>query len=216
MKITNILSIGGCCDSLFLEKHLHLRYPGPVDNMGPISDSFLDTYKLFNKDFYNSVINDNYKFKLENAYEDFPQCHFDGFFMMHNDYRLSKTKTELINRLNNFNEYLNKAKNDKSLFFMYSAIFNDGYLNEDDVNLTLNKIPEYVKNRLIFINCRKNKVKNLDKFKIKNYPIFYCDDSLFGNKPDNYIIKLFNKWWKNNKKFYEIINNEKYELIDYV
>lgn len=30
------------------------------------------------------------------------------------------------------------------------------------------------------------------------------------------MIKLFNKWWKNNKKFYEIINNEKYELIDYV
>ena len=66
-KIEKMMSIGACCDSMFLSDHLNLREKGPVDNM---IGAFRHLNKLFNNDFSKSIINDNYSFS-DNPFDDY-------------------------------------------------------------------------------------------------------------------------------------------------
>lgn len=213
MKISNILSIGGGCDSFFLSELLGLRFKGPVDNIGSLKgiNGILD---LFNNKLYNAVINNDYKESLPNIFgHEWPRFIFnDTHDMVHNDFRLEKTKNELLRRFDNFYNYIERAKNDKSLFFIYSTIYNDCINNKEHTNNVINNLPDHIKKRLIIINCY---TFNFDI----NYPIYLSNHNVLHKiwklnkcKHDN-TIKQFNNWWKDNKYFYEELNNCKYDLI---
>lgn len=221
MKINKIMSIGSCCDSMFLCDHLGLREKGPVDNMGTCSNSITDVIKLFNGDFLKSIITNNFYYKNENPFaENIPMCFFDGYFMMHNDYRLKKTKITLLERLQKFYNYCKLAEHNKNYFFIYSIIWNDERISNIQHQKILNYLPKYVKNRLIIINGRLKRWNfETESFyneyiNISNYPIFYYDTDelkIKTNKED--IINKFNLFWKENKWFYENLNNCKYDNI---
>ena len=208
MKINKIISIGSCCDSMFLCDYFGLREKGPVDNMLTVNGSILDIYKLFNNDFFNSVINDNYYFTNYNHWDIYPLCVFDGYSMIHNDYRLEKTKIELIKRINNFQYYCNLSKNNKNYFFIYSVGWEDNKVSSKEQQNIIDLLPLYVRKKLLVINGR------LEKYKFLNYPVFNYDTNklkIIDNQND--IINKFNLFWEENKWFYENLNNCKYDNI---
>lgn len=217
MTINKFLCIGSACEGLFMTKKLGLRYTGPVDNLG--LRGFKYTYKLFNNEFYNQVISNEYTLDSNNVWDsNYPVTYFginknfktaDTYFMMHNDYRLQKTRNELIKRLKLLNKYIDNAKNDKSLFFIYSIIYEDEYISDKDIIETLNKLPEFVKNRLLVLDSGRFKNKCI----LENYfPIF--KDSI-RNTDESYLKVKFNNWWLENKYFYESKNNQEYTQIIY-
>lgn len=223
MTINKILSIGSCCEGLFMTKKLGLRYPGPVDNLG--LKGFKYTYKLFNNEFYKSVILNEYSFwKRDNIYynpweeNNHPVTFFginknfdntDNYFMMHNDYRQDKVKKELIKRIKSFYKYIDHARYDKSLFFIYSIIYEDENITDNEIQQTLEILPDYVKNRLIILECGRLH----SKCAIENYfPVFH--DKI--RETNDIALKLkFYKWWLKNKYFYENQNNTKYDELNY-
>ena len=207
-KLEKVISIGSCCDSLFLSKILNIRERGPVDNMG--AHNFKDIFKLFNGEFLKSILQHTYCYSDYNPFGDAPMCHFDGFFMMHNDYRLKKTKVHLLERCHNFELYCNNAKQNKNLFFLYSIIWTDEKLSFKEQINTFNKLPNYVKNKMIIINGRYKDTKKI--FNFLNYPIFYYDtNKLKSNNFNDDVNKKFKIFWDANKTFYEKRNNCKYD-----
>ena len=208
MKINKIISIGSCCDSMFFCNQLCLREKGPVDNMLIANGSILKIYKLFNNDFFNSVINDNYYFTNYNHWDIYPLCIFDGYSMIHNDYRLEKTKIELIKRINKFQDYCNLSKNNKNYFFVYSTWPEDNKVSSKEQQNIIDLLPLYVRKKLLIINGR------LEKYKFLNYPVFNYDTyeiRKLENQQD--IQNKFSLWWEENKWFYENLNNCKYDNI---
>ena len=213
-KIEKIISIGASCDGMYLCNWLILRTKGPVDNM---NGTLNNIYKLFNGDFLKLILDNNYNF-FENIYEKkFDMCQFDGYQMIHNDFKLEKTKKELLNRILLFDEYFKKSKNNKNYFFIYSFAYEDTYFI-NDINIYINNLPDYIKKRLLILNGRLND-KDLNIIRNNNfiYPIFnYCTDYI--RKPNNkeIVSNKFLQFWKENKHFYEELNNCKYEDINII
>lgn len=207
-KIEKIISIGASCDSMFFCNQLNLRTKGPVDNM---IGHFKYVYKLFNNDFLKSIINNNYSFSNTNIYDDYKLCQFDGYQMVHNNFRLKKTKNELLNRIQVFNEYCKEASKNNNYFFVYSTIYNDRYLIKSDIINTFIMLPDYVKKRLLFVNGRMSE-KNFNEIFNINYPVFTYNTELLRN-PENkqIVITMFFEFWKENKHIYENLNNCKYD-----
>lgn len=206
------MSIGASCGSLFFMKGLGLRIPGPVDNLDAYD--ITQCIKLLNGDFYNSIINKTYHFADKNIdNEDYPYCFFDGFGMIHNDFRQEKTQKELLKRYNRFLQYLEEAKSDKEMFFVLSHNCQDINLNDNNISYMLNNIPQYIKDRLIIIgeiwlDC------GVDPYKfpnIPNYPQYFVDISILRNYNTDLLKEDFKKWWIENKSFYEEKNNCTYE-----
>ena len=212
MKIKNILSIGSGCDSMFLLNILNLRYKGPVDNIGSLI-GFPAIKELFDKTFYNNVLNKNYIFNDYNNINQNPfGFKFGNWHCIHNDLHQQKYYDILVNRLNNFYEYLDEAKNNKQLFFMYCVFWNDVcYYDEKTYNECLNYLPKFVKDRLLILDAG-----HLPEFKLGNYPIYRGTTNKELSDPYSDKIKIindFNNWWSKNKQFYEELNNCKYDLI---
>ena len=57
-KLEKVISIGSCCDSLFLSKILNIRERGPVDNMGAhnFKDIFNKGIDPFKQDSIKSIV----------------------------------------------------------------------------------------------------------------------------------------------------------------
>ena len=213
MKIKNLISLGVSCGSLFFMNGLQLRTPGPVDNLG--GDNLCSCIKLLNGSFYKSIIDNTYYFTNDNIHDVYEVCHFDGFYMIHNDFHLSKTKNELIKRYNNLLKYLEEAKTDKEMFFILSHISDDQFLSKDDMNYLINNIPLYIKNRLIIIGENWDECGiNTNKYPlIDNYPLYSVDISILRNINTNILKNDFNNWWNINKHFYEERNKCNYDLL---
>jgi len=212
-KIEKIISIGASCDSMFFCNQLNLRTKGPVDNM---IGYFKYVYKLFNDDFLKSIINNNYSFSNTNIWDDYELCQFDGYQMIHNDFKLKKTKIELLNRIQVFNEYCKEASKNNNYFFVYSTIHTDHYLIKSDIINTFIMLPDYVKKRLLFVNGRMTE-KNFSEIFNINYPVFTYDTELLRKSENKQIvITMFSEFWKENKHFYEELNSCKYEDINII
>lgn len=213
--------IGSGCHAMFLSSLLGLRNKGPIDNVSLIN-GIIDIKYLFDNSLLDEIKNNEYENINEcNPPEDnrFPQYTFKHYLFVHNDINLEKTKVEFFYRYNKFLIYLNEAKNNPELFFVYSINENDLLLSEEEKLIGLNYIPQFVKNRLIFVNP----IYWLEKtYKISNYPVYESSTRLRNHfidlrvnqlDKDQLIINEFNNWWKTNKCFYEDLNNCKYDLL---
>ena len=208
MKIEKLMCIGSCCDGMFLSKQLGIREKGPVDNMLTLSGSILSIYKLFNGDFITSVLKDNYWFSDCNHWDNMQLCGFDGYCMIHNDYKLEKTKIELLKRIEIFNKYCEISKTNNNYFFLLCAGWEDINVSTKDKQKTINLLPSYVKNKLIVMNGR------IKHYSLLSYPVFNYDTDEI-RKPENQqdVQNKFSLWWEENKWFYENLNNCKYDNI---
>lgn len=207
------MSIGVSCGALFFMKGLDLRIPGPVDNLD--GGNLLSTVKLLNGEFYNSIINKTYTFDNEKPdWGEYPTCRFTGFNMFHNDFHLEKTQNELMKRYNNLLEYLEKAKEDKEMFFVLAHNCADVYLTNDDITNIFNSIPEYIQDRLIIVGEQwlESGVDPKNYPDIPTHPQYIVDISILRRFDITSLLKEdFKKWWIKNKKFYEERNNCQYE-----
>lgn len=213
ININSIISLGGGCDAMFVESLLGLRVKGPVDNCGSLT-GFNGVIEVLDKTLYDSVINNNYYQEDFNYVGlDFNNYIINNHRMVHNDLQLEKTKIELLNRFNTLYNYIEKSKNDNTAFFIYSFIDNDYYCNRDyNYNIILDKIPNYIKNKLLFIDVYNHSFNISYPTLTLNHDELYNAFQKTKNKDLNFV-KKFNEWWKDNKYFYENLNNCKYNII---
>ena len=217
ININSIISLGGGCDAMFFSSLLGLRMKGPVDNCGSLN-GFNGVIELLDKTLYNSIINDNYYQEDFNLVcLNFNNYVINNHRMVHNDLKLEKTKNELLNRFNILYNYIELSKIDNSMFYIYSFIEHDLEVN-CDYNIVLNKIPDYIKNKLLFINTYDHIFDiNYPIFKLNHNDLFEEFNKTKKNNDITYVkkyIKIFNNWWKDNKYFYEKLNNCKYNYIE--
>ena len=214
MKIKSILSIGGNCAALYFTKLFNLRYQGPVDNLG---GNICITNKLFNGEFQKTIENNTYKIDDHNFSGKFPYSFYiSDWHMVHNDLKLQKVKNELLKRIDNFNKYIELAKTDKSLFFIYATNWGkDCEYSKNEIDNAIQNLPKYIVNKLLIIDgC------TFGKFELDTIPIYHINHELItklyydNNENEIQLFKNeYNNWWQNNKKYYEDINQVTYDLL---
>lgn len=154
--IKSLMSIGSCCDGAIFAKNLGIRVKGPVDNL--YAGEIDTTLKLFDRTFEKAAKNRDLVDVGYTKYANFPAAGIGGFNMVHNDIRDLSIYTELVKRIDTFNKYLEEAKTNKDLYFIYTTGELDTKKTVVELSDIKRALPEQVQNRIIVLDTRAHNV----------------------------------------------------------
>lgn len=195
--IDSLMCIGSACEGHELAKKIDLRVKGPVDNLS--GKGFYVVESLFNGTLEKEVLNKSYKVSKidhpelyhtrDTAYD------FDcGYSMVHNDITQEETYEEMITRLNIFNKYVEKAKDNPNMYYLYTLNFTDKDLTKEDLKVMISKLPQEIVSKIIVLQTRF-----CNKAFTEFFPCLVYDDyDFFWRESPNEARKRFKEFIKTN------------------
>lgn len=172
INISKLCCIGGLCESFIFADIFQKRYKSPTDTM--TAKNFKSLLDLFNGNLFDAVLNDKIietKFnQFRSGYpsdEEFLKTHDDfsirsycntndgwSWYSGHIDFTLENRKEEFKRRIDNFNNFTELVKEEGN-YYLYSISPFDYQLTKEDVEYTINNLPNYVVDNLIILGTNR-------------------------------------------------------------
>lgn len=172
INISKLCCIGGLCESFIFADIFQKRYKSPTDTM--TAKNFKSLLDLFNGNLFDAVLNDKIietKFnQFRSGYpndEEFLKTHDDfsirsycntnngwSWYSGHINFTLENRKEEFKRRIDNFNNFTKLVKEDGN-YYLYSISPFDYQLTKEDVEYTINNLPNYVVDNLIILGTNR-------------------------------------------------------------
>lgn len=179
--IKHTMNIGCLCEGMIFADVFGTRIKGPVDNFEGYN--FKSTLKIFDGSLFNAILSNKIDSK---EYDDYDGDDKDGdgiiryylsesdvkwgergqsisgdfgWKVIHNNLEEDKNKIEFINRINRFNEFINKREDNS--YYIYTISANDSKLSEADFNYTVNHLPSNIIDKLLIIGAVRYSIPKL-------------------------------------------------------
>lgn len=196
--MTDFICIGGLCfgATILNRKSTLAAYneiKSPINNVA-LRNGFVDSHKLFDGTFANTILNSKHKIKYK--YKEgarHPHVYFDSNYMFpHIDLSLPESRIKLATRYNHLMDFIKNPTND--YWYIYSLTPKDIDLSIDQIQNQIIRLSEFIDvSRIIFLGSKlysKEQLLNAG-LKVPTYspPSYDCQNENFKTVVgDRYIV----------------------------
>lgn len=155
--IEKILSLGANCISSDFAAVLNIREKSPVDWIDFYN--FKNSKLLFKSNFVENFLNSKYEKKLSTPEEFFEFNFWKYNFILENQIKIvhfnfesENYKGQLKSLFENFNKYIEDAKNNDNFWFAYSLSAADEKITQKELNQLIKDYPSWILKKTLFIS----------------------------------------------------------------